>query len=217
MQPDQPTDGGLWGVVVPVKRLESAKSRLSSFDDAARVALVRAFARDVVAAAVACVRVGAVAVVTDDASAAADAQAAGAGVVADAGGGLDAAVDRGASALRARGYRDVAVVVADLPALGPEHLAEVLDAAAGARRGCVVDREGSGTTVVTARSGAPLRTAFGTGSAARHARRGAVPLAAPEAARQDVDTPGDLAAVLQLGVGAATAEALEQLGTAVLS
>ena len=42
-----------WGLVVPVKRLVLAKTRLSSYGDAARQDLALAFALDVVAAALA--------------------------------------------------------------------------------------------------------------------------------------------------------------------
>ena len=55
-----------WGVVVPVKRLAVAKTRLGAYGDALRQSLALAFASDVVAAAQACPLVAAVLVVTDD-------------------------------------------------------------------------------------------------------------------------------------------------------
>src|SRR4051794_17839172 len=52
-----------WGVVVPVKRLDIAKSRLAAYGDEQRRALALAFAADVVVAAA---LVASVLVVTDD-------------------------------------------------------------------------------------------------------------------------------------------------------
>src|SRR3954451_14868062 len=55
-----------WGIVVPVKRLTIAKTRLQSYGDAARQDLALAFALDVVTAGLQCDAVTAVLVVTDD-------------------------------------------------------------------------------------------------------------------------------------------------------
>ena len=61
-----------WSVVIPVKVLAQAKSRLAGLADADRRALALAMAVDTVAAAVACRLVGAVVVVTDDGSVASE-------------------------------------------------------------------------------------------------------------------------------------------------
>src|SRR4051794_26682430 len=53
-----------WGIVVPVKRLTIAKTRLQSYGDAVRQDLALAFALDVVAAGLGCDLVEAVLVVT---------------------------------------------------------------------------------------------------------------------------------------------------------
>src|SRR3954470_1924048 len=58
-----------WGLVVPVKRLALAKTRLASYGDATRQELALAFALDVVAAALAATSVVDVVVVSDDARA----------------------------------------------------------------------------------------------------------------------------------------------------
>ncbi|MEU5144841.1 2-phospho-L-lactate guanylyltransferase, partial [Streptomyces sp. NPDC021139] len=59
-----------WTLVVPVKPLARAKSRLAdTADDGVRPGLALAFAQDTVAAALACPAVADVAVVTDDARA----------------------------------------------------------------------------------------------------------------------------------------------------
>ncbi|MCW2613652.1 MAG: hypothetical protein JWN08_646, partial [Frankiales bacterium] len=67
-----------WGVVVPVKRLAVAKSRLASYGGPVREQLALAFAQDVVAACLACPLVARVLVVTDDPLAAAELAALGA-------------------------------------------------------------------------------------------------------------------------------------------
>lgn len=57
-----------WTLVIPLKPLARAKSRLSdTAGDGLRPGLALAFAQDTVAAALACPAVGDVAVVTDDA------------------------------------------------------------------------------------------------------------------------------------------------------
>src|SRR4051812_25485012 len=89
-----------WGLVVPVKRLTVAKTRLQSYGDAVRQDLALAFAVDVVTAALACEVVDDVLVVTDDARAAAALRTAGARVVADApDAGLNPALAHGADLL----------------------------------------------------------------------------------------------------------------------
>ena len=81
-----------WTLVIPLKALARAKSRLSdTAADAVRPGLALAFAQDTVAAALACAAVGDVAVVTDDALAGRELAALGAWIVPDEpGGGLNA-------------------------------------------------------------------------------------------------------------------------------
>ena len=59
-----------WSLVIPVKVLARAKSRLTGLAGPARSALALAMAADTVSAAAACPAVGAVVVVTDDEEAA---------------------------------------------------------------------------------------------------------------------------------------------------
>jgi len=198
-------------VVVPVKLLTQAKSRLSAYGDEGRAALALAFAGDVVAAALLCPVVREVLVVTDDVRAAAELGRPGARVVADApGGGLNAALARGAGLLRAADA-DIGVVAltSDLPTLRPGHLHAALDSAGA--RAFVSDAEGVGTTLLAAAPGHDLLPAYGPGSRRRHLASGAVELAAPPALRRDVDTPADLRAALRLGVGPRTAALLIRL------
>src|ERR1700678_3776205 len=72
-----------WSVVIPVKVLAQAKSRLAELADADRRGPRLALALDTVAAAVACRLVGAVVVVTDDDDVAREVRNLGAQVIAD--------------------------------------------------------------------------------------------------------------------------------------
>ena len=192
-----------WGLVVPVKRLALAKTRLSAYGDQAREELALAFAVDVVTGALAAPCVAELVVVSDDAQARDALARAGARVVADEpDAGLNPALQHGAEQLP--GGLGIATLSADLPALRPQDLQAALDAVPPRGRGFVVDVAGTGTTLLAAAAGVPLAPAYGPGSRAVHLRSGAVELPAAAGLRLDVDTPEDLAAALRLGVGAAT-------------
>ncbi|MFD1658337.1 2-phospho-L-lactate guanylyltransferase [Streptomyces caeni] len=199
-----------WTVVVPLKALARAKSRLAdTAADGLRPGLALAFAQDTVAAVLACAAVRDVAVVTDDPLAARELAALGARIVPDEpGGGLNAALTHAeAGVRRARPGCALAALNADLPALHPAELARVLDAAAAFPRAFLPDAAGIGTTLLAAAPGRALRPAFGPDSRMRHRASGARELAldAVDSVRQDVDTGGDLRAALALGVGPRTA------------
>ena len=205
-----------WTLVIPLKPLTRAKSRLSdTAGDGVRPGLALAFAQDTVAAALACAVVGDVAVVTDDGLAGRELAALGARIVPDEpGGGLNPALAHAAAVVRAsRPESAVAALNADLPALRPLELARVLDAAAEFPRAFLPDAAAIGTTLLTAREGRELRPAFGRDSRARHRASGAAELAleAVDSVRQDVDTGEDLRAALALGVGPRTAAAAARL------
>jgi 2-phospho-L-lactate guanylyltransferase len=192
-------------VVVPVKPLARAKSRLGAYGDATRADLALAFAEDVVAALLQCAAVAGVVVVTDDVRAARALADLGARVVPDVPGeGLNAAVVRGAQALRTRGgSARVAALPADLPAVRPEHVAAALSAVPTGGRAFVADAERQGTTLLAA-DGVDLAPAYGGSSRARHLATGATELPAADALRRDVDTPQDLAHARVLGLGPRT-------------
>ncbi|MPY60756.1 2-phospho-L-lactate guanylyltransferase [Streptomyces spongiae] len=205
-----------WTLVVPLKPLARAKSRLSdAADDAVRPGLALAFAQDTVAAALACPAVRDVAVVTDDELAGRELAALGARIVPDSpGAGLNAALAHAEAVVRtAEPERPVAALNADLPALRPAELARVLDAAAEFPRAFLADAATTGTTLLAAGPGAELLPAFGTDSRTRHRASGAVELLldAVDSVRQDVDTGDDLRAALTLGVGPRTAAAAARL------
>ncbi|WP_067793718.1 2-phospho-L-lactate guanylyltransferase [Actinomadura formosensis] len=206
-----------WSLVVPVKVLAKAKTRMSAAAGPHREALALAVAADTVAAALRCDRVRDVIVVTDDPLPAADLAALGARVVPDVpDAGLNPALVHGAGRGRELSPdAGVGALSADLPALRPDELARVLDAAARVPEAFVPDAAGVGTTLYTARPGVPFSPAFGGASRAAHRARGAREILLPgtDSVRRDVDTPGDLRAALALGTGPRTAAIASRLAS----
>ncbi|GAA1157525.1 2-phospho-L-lactate guanylyltransferase [Streptomyces hebeiensis] len=205
-----------WSLVVPLKPLPLAKSRLAGpAGDELRPRLALAFAQDTVAAALACPVVRDVVVVTDDPTAAVELAALGARVVPDApGAGLNAALAHGARTVRvARPGAAVAALNADLPALRPDELARVLRAARSFPRAFLTDAAEIGTTLLTATPDAELNPAFGGPSRLRHLSSGAVEIALTgvDSVRRDVDTGNDLLAAAELGLGPYTAARYAEL------
>ncbi|WP_145908142.1 2-phospho-L-lactate guanylyltransferase [Kitasatospora viridis] len=194
-----------WSLVLPVKQLQRAKTRLAPFAGAHRPRLALAFALDTVSAALDCPAVARVLVVCQDARAGAALASLGALVLADEpGGGLNDALSHGAAhARRLHPDAPLAVLSADLPALRPAELARVLGAVPAAGRAFLADAPGIGTTLLACSPGRPLAPAFGGASRQRHAAGGATELALPDvpSVRRDVDTADDLAEALALGVG----------------
>ncbi|MEU3450629.1 2-phospho-L-lactate guanylyltransferase [Streptomyces thermolilacinus] len=200
----------LWSLVVPLKPLALAKTRLAgAVGPAERRRLALAFAVDTVASALACAAVRDVVVVTDDPSAARRLAALGARVVPDRpAAGLNAALAYGARAVRARRPgAAVAALNADLPALRPVELGRVLAEAGRFPRAFLADAADIGTTFLSAAPGIELRPAFGGASRRAHLSSGAVEIRLADVAsvRRDVDTEADLRAALELGVGPCTA------------
>ncbi|WP_119729250.1 2-phospho-L-lactate guanylyltransferase [Thermomonospora amylolytica] len=197
-----------WSLVLPVKVLSRAKTRMAAAAGPLREALALAVAADTVAAALRCALVAEVIVVTDDPLAASELSALGARTVPDEPDrGLNPALAYGASvARRARPDVGVGAMSADLPALRPAELGRVLTAAAAFPESFVPDAAGVGTTLYAVRPGVPFSPAFGPDSRARHAAQGARELALEDIAsvRRDVDTPDDLRAALALGAGPRT-------------
>jgi 2-phospho-L-lactate/phosphoenolpyruvate guanylyltransferase len=206
-----------WTVVLPVKVLANAKSRLAVLAGSRRADLALALASDTVAAVVACQEVARVLVVTSDATAGSRLAALGALLVPDEpGDGLNAALRHGASVAAARWPGSgVAALAADLPALRPAELGLALRAATAAAGGAafVSDAAAIGTTMYAVAPGVVFRPMFGGASRARHASAGAVELSLDgvPGLRRDVDTPEDLRAALALGAGFRTAEVAGQL------
>lgn len=111
----------------------------------------------------------------------------------------------------------VGVVHADLPALTPSALHDALAIMFEAHAlTFVADRHGDGTTALFAPDVTTLRPQFGAGSARRHRDAGAFAAEHDNLAglRLDVDTPADLADVLEYGAGAWTRAAADELSHA---
>lgn len=211
-------------MVLPLKRLGAAKSRLEHPD---RAALALAMATDTAMAAAAAGPdlVAGVLLVTNEP--AASAAIASGGLVPPDGGsapvvavpdlpdrGLNPALRHGARVVARRWpEHGVAALSGDLAALRPGELRAALLAAPPTGRAVLADAAGTGTVLLCAAPGSPLLPYFGTDSHGRHVRSGAFDLTGPLGAevaglRRDVDTVADLAAARLLGVGAATAAVL---------
>jgi 2-phospho-L-lactate guanylyltransferase len=192
-----------FALLVPVKALALAKTRLTVAGVEDREPLMRAFALDAIAAAVRSPVVGQVHVVSDDPGFELD----GVRRLPDEGDGdLNRALHH--ASLRVR-LEDpglaVAAMCADLPCLRTADLTDALSAGL-TPRWFVADAAGTGTTLLAAGPGVGLDPHFGAGSARRHEESGAAPVRAELATlRRDVDTGDDLAAARELGLGEHTA------------
>jgi 2-phospho-L-lactate guanylyltransferase len=197
-----------WVVIVPIKRFTDAKRRLEGMGD--RAALAEALTRDTLDAVASSRKVRMMLVMTDDPHLVEDLRLPVAAVVrTQESPGLNGAVSDGL-AYAGESWPDfgVAVLQGDLPALTPDDLDAVLEAAEEVPLGLVPDADGTGTAMITGKPGVPLLPAFGEGSALRHQELGHKPLRAPAGLRRDVDTGTDLRAAVRLGVGRHTAQAL---------
>ena len=201
------------GLIIAVKRLDAAKTRLASaFTPGTRVGVVLAMLIDTIGAASAVPAVRQITVVTPDNAAAAAVRRLGAHVFTDPTPSdhpdpLNNALSVTEAAIRAE-TPNIVVLQGDLPALKSSELAEAIASARSNARSFVSDRHGTGTSALFA-FGVPLDPRFGADSARRHADSGAVELtAAWPGMRCDIDTPDDLATALILGVGPMTASAI---------
>lgn len=201
-----------WWIVVPVKRIEHAKSRLHpELAGPLRRDLARAFALDTLTAVLATSGVERVVLVSSEPTVTGNfVNDARVQVITDPGHGLTAAIDAGIAAIGRSVH--IGVLLGDLPALRSTDLAEALVQARTVLRGFVADADGTGTTLLTATNGTRLRPRFGTGSAAAHTAAGHLGLmGVGEPLRRDVDSPKDLEDAVRLGVGPRTAHVLAKL------
>jgi 2-phospho-L-lactate/phosphoenolpyruvate guanylyltransferase len=203
-----------WSLVIPVKLLAQAKTRLTGLDPERRSRLVLAMAADTVAAALAADSVATVLVVTDDGVVRDAVQGLGAVVLADApGAGLNEALGYGAGYARQRWpSRGVCAVAGDLPAMRPAELAAALRAAAELGEAFVPDADGTGTALYAATPGSAFRPRFGPASRRRHLDGGVAEIASGllTGLRRDVDTVDDLRAAAAIGLGPRTRAELGQ-------
>lgn len=185
-----------WTVIVPVKPLGEAKSRLRAEQPGAD-AWARAFLSDVLAAVSAVERISTTIVATSDAEVSSIAQGWGALVIDDSDApGINGAVSHAAQ--YAPADSGIAVVVSDLPLLTPQALARVLAYADQHRTSFLADLEGTGTTMWMTHDRGDLPPHFGSGSRAAHTAAGAHDIVLEHddpallPARSDIDTLTDL-------------------------
>jgi 2-phospho-L-lactate guanylyltransferase len=193
-------------VVIPVRALEGAKSRLGAVLDAEeRRELVERLLRATVAAALDTPGVTRVIVVSSDPEVIAVGEAIGATGVRQASAGLNPGIVEARDAVPAAGAHRLLVLPGDLPGITPADIAALLavaDAASaspGAPRLVVVlatDRHGRGTNALLLQPPAVIEPAFGGDSREAHRRlaaaAGAVYAETPDRLELDLDTPDDL-------------------------
>jgi 2-phospho-L-lactate/phosphoenolpyruvate guanylyltransferase len=194
-----------WSVVVPLKPLQQAKSRLLALPAPLRQALVVAMSRDVCDAVLACQDVHEVLVVTRDPRWRSRLCRPRVRFLADSPtDSLNDALRRGAADCRTTRHGcGVASLTADLPALRPQELGRALSEGGATPTSFVPDAHGEGTTLFAARSGAEFCPQYGIGSRVRHIEAGAREVLLPglDGIRQDVDTVEDLKLARALGLG----------------
>jgi 2-phospho-L-lactate/phosphoenolpyruvate guanylyltransferase len=188
-----------WRLIVPVKNLAEAKSRID-LDPELRRGLAAAMVTDVLDALSATSGVSAVIVCTADPDVANLCRSLGVRTFQAATGSLNGDLS---AAARALGTGPLGVVMADLPCLTATDLAVVLAAVPTDGAAFVASFDG-GTTMLFDASGA-IDPRFGVESAARHGEVATdlTPLATP-GLRRDVDSYADLRHARELGVGSAT-------------
>jgi len=191
-------------VLIPVKRLAAAKTRLST-PDIDRAELALAFAVDTARTAA---DIASVTVITDDDRVGEAMRAESIGVIPEGGTrGLNSAIEYGASHF---GATWIAVLTADLPALRAAELRDALHRARSHHRAFVPDADGAGTVLLSGPADR-LNPLFGPESAHRHKVSGATGLPGDwPGLRRDVDTAANLAEAVHLGVNARTADRLSE-------
>jgi 2-phospho-L-lactate guanylyltransferase len=208
-----------WSLIVPFKGGPGAKSRLRgnagtvTIGQALRHELALAFLRDTVTAATAAASVGRIIIVSSDPAAVMDAPKI--RMLADPGRGLNAAVDAGIAFARSiNSGNPVAAITADLPCLAAADLEYALGCAKHHPLTVVQDRNGTGTTMISALPGVRVRPLFGLRSRDAHlaACHNLSPVPHRSTLRADVDTLDDLAAAIRIGVGENTDAALVASG-----
>ncbi|MEO7070084.1 MAG: 2-phospho-L-lactate guanylyltransferase, partial [Nostocoides sp.] len=170
-----PSSPAAWHVVVPVKGVVGAKTRLAPPHGVDRGRLAVAMALDTLESVCRVIAPGRVHVVTADDQFASAATELGTHVVADpADDDLLEAIAAGLGVLTPGS--PTAVLLGDLPALRPEELAAALAEADQHQRAFVPDRRGTGTVLLTGAPGIRLAPHFGADSAAAHEAAGYVRL-----------------------------------------
>lgn len=189
---------GNWAIV-PVKRLERAKSRLALVLDAQeRRKLVRAMFLDVLDTLLRVVELDGIVVVTSDGEVSRLAQQAGAQIVPDAReAGTNEAVRQGLAWLGSQQHGCRLIMPADIPFLTQGEVTNVISSLRTNEVALVPALRDGGTNILALRCPARIEAAFGEGSFARHlaAARAASIIPAIldlDGAGHDIDVPTDL-------------------------
>ena len=209
--------------LIPVKRLDAAKSRLwPQLPRASVERLTVAMLEDVLAALLAVRSLGTVVVVTEDEGAGTAARAAGARAFVRPDPGLNAALDAAAEELAGEGAHAVLIVLGDVAGVTSGDISELLRAldAFGGRGVVLAPSRDGGTSALLRAPHDAIPSCFGPASAAAHrerALRAGIPyreLALPSLA-VDLDRAEDVEDLLRGPQGAArTRRALHELGWA---
>jgi 2-phospho-L-lactate/phosphoenolpyruvate guanylyltransferase len=191
-------------IIVPHRGLAAAKTRLAPvLDDGEREALARRLLEQVLRVAhAAC---GDVVVISPSEALAPLVASAAARLVVQRGLGLNAGLVQARDEAIANGVTALLVLHGDLPNLGTDDVAALIDALPEGRGAAIApDRAGTGTNGLALRPPDAIGFRFGVGSFDAHrqeAERAGVPLA--EVHRPglafDLDTPADLARWIELG------------------
>lgn len=195
------TQRSTWWVVVPMKDMTHAKTRLAETRSQRRQFAI-VMARDTLCAAANADAVEGVLVVCEREEDVESFALPGVTVLARPGLDINDAIRAGVAVARSgRDHANVAALPGDLPYLRSSELDVVLDRAASVQRGVVGDRTGTGTTLLTALAGVELDPRYGPDSLSRHIEAGATQLSVPawSGIRRDVDVQSDLAPTPALG------------------
>jgi FO synthase len=208
----------IWAIV-PVKRLESGKSRLG--DAPWRRNLSLAMADTTIAALTAWDKIAGVICITSDPAVRRAAIQSGADIIDDPDAGLNEAFNSGIVAARNAGASHLLLIHADFIRLDLQELDGALaqflensrDGSAD-KVGLVRSHDGAGTNAVLVRADSQFQPQFGENSFRAHRKTAGakfLALSAPGVAH-DIDTPADLDAALSLGGAAAPImRALDQI------
>lgn len=189
--------------VVPVQRLDLAKSRLTQvLSRVERSALVLRLLDNVLPALAGSELVTATIVVSPDPAALNHAATAAAMPLMQVGSGLNAAIRQAREVARDNGAAELLVVLADLPFLTTAVVDDLLEASAGADVTLAPDRHGTGTNALVLRPLDAIEPIFGAGSYQAHRaeadlRQRSLHTFHAHATAFDVDTPDDLQALTE--------------------
>ena len=215
----RPPLGGVWAVV-PVKRFDQAKQRLSGvLDSVGRASLAAAMLGDVLEQVSGTAGLASVLVVTSDIEATAIAGSFGAAVLTDpADSGVNDAVAYGVSKLGSLGASAAIIAPSDIPFVTSEELGIVLAALGQTAVVLAPATRDGGTNILGLSPPDVITPAFGPDSFARHrslAHAHQPVVIRLEGAGRDIDVPPDLAlgpVAASSGSGARTIACLQRLG-----